>query len=805
MRYAGKVCTIGALMPATRGALGEDASRVAVKSLIIVESPAKTRTIKNYLGEDYEIQASMGHVRDLPENGLGVDVTHAFAPDYVTIRDKVETLARLRKAVQRADVIYLATDPDREGEAIAWHLREALELKGAQRIEFNEITRSAITHALAHPRDIDMARVNAQQARRVLDRLVGYQLSPLLWRKVRRGLSAGRVQSVAVKLVCDREREITAFTAEEYWSIVAAVTPTGEENLFNAKLIEHGGKKLKLGHEAEARAAEAALQSATYRVSSVRRSEQKRNPQPPFITSTLQQEGNRSHGLSAKRTMALAQQLYEGLEMGGEGHVGLITYMRTDSTRISDEARVQAAEYVEATFGKEYLPPADRKLKATKGAQDAHEAIRPTDITRTPEVLAAHLTADQLKLYRLIWRRFLASQMASATLDVIVVDVAAGDYRLRANGQRVKFPGYFAVAPDRQADDDTYLPAVREGDALDLRGLTTEQHFTQPPARYTEATLVKSLEAHGIGRPSTYAPIISTIQDRRYVFLEEKKFHPTGLGMVVTEQLEQHFPNIVEYDFTAQMEGQLDAVEHGNEDWVRVLETFYGPFEHALGEAAEKMQRIKVPEVLLEHTCPKCGKQLARREGKHGTFVGCTGFPECDYTAPEEQFIQKTDEEGATGEAGPAPEVACDKCGAPMKVRHSRRGPFLGCSSYPTCKNIMQMPGEAPIPPKAPPQLTTIACEKCGKPMAIRDSKRGKFLGCSGFPRCRTTKQLPEGEVELLPADAIPAPKKRASKKTDTPTSADAAPAPKKRASKKTDAPTPADAAPKKRASKKTT
>jgi len=724
---------------------------VAQKSLIIVESPAKTRTIKNFLGNDYEIMASMGHVRDLPENGLGVDVEHSFSPEYVTIKDKVETVSKLRKAVQQADKVYLATDPDREGEAIAWHLNEALHLKGAERIEFNEITKSAITNALQHPRHIDMQRVNAQQARRVLDRLVGYQLSPLLWRKVRRGLSAGRVQSVAVKLVCDREREIEAFVAEEYWTIVAELTPQDEPgSVFFAKLIERDGKKLKLEKEEEARIAERDLRAAAYRVAEVKNSEQRRNSQPPFITSTLQQEAFRAYSFSAKRTMALAQQLYEGLELGAEGHVGLITYMRTDSTRVSDEAQKQAAEYIEAQYGKEYLPATKREVKAVKGAQEAHEAIRPTDVTRTPDQLAHSLSPDQLKLYRLIWRRFLASQMASAVYDVMVIDVQAANYLLRAQGQRLKFPGYLVLSPEREEGE--FLPPVKAGQPLDMRNLQTDQHFTQPPARYTEATLVKAMESHGIGRPSTYAPIISTIIDRRYVFLEDKKFHPTGLGLVVTEQLEKHFPKIIDPDFTANMENQLDAVESGSEDWVKVLEEFYGPFEQALTEAGETMQRIKVPEVLLERTCPKCGKQLALREGRFGRFVACTGFPECDFTGQEAEFVQKEEEEGGEKpEAVEVPEVACEQCGAPMTVRKSRRGPFLGCSRYPECTFTRPMPGEeGTVKKKEPAQLTNIACEKCGKPMAIRSSRRGKFLGCSGFPRCRNAKPMPAEEVEII-------------------------------------------------------
>lgn len=746
------------------------------KTLIIVESPAKTRTIKNYLGENYEIMASMGHVRDLPANGLGVDVENSFAPEYITIKDKVETVSKLRKAVKQAEMVYLATDPDREGEAIAWHLREALQLGDAERIEFHEITRSAVTQALAHPRKLDMNRVNAQQARRVLDRLVGYQLSPLLWRKVRRGLSAGRVQSVAVKLVCDREREINAFITEEYWTIIADVVAQGDEKTaFPAKLIAVDDHKIKLAEEAQAREAEAYLRSASYLIREVKITDQKRNSQPPFITSSLQQEASRAFGYSAKRTMALAQQLYEGLEMGSEGHAGLITYMRTDSTRISKEASEQAEQFILEKYGKEYLPQKERKTKAVKGAQEAHEAIRPTDVYRTPENMAKYLNADQLKLYRLIWRRFLASQMANAILEVMVVDVQAGKYTLRANGQRVKFPGYLTLSPDRES---TFLPPVRVGEPLDLVELHTEQHFTQPPARYTEPTLIKAMEARGIGRPSTYAPTMSTIIDRRYVFLETKKFHPTGLGMVVTEQLEKHFANIIDPDFTAHIEGDLDAVESGSEDWVKLLEKFYDPFEKALALASETMERIKVPEVALEQTCPKCGKTLALKEGKFGRFVACSGFPECDFTAQEDQFFK---EEGGENSADTAetPEVKCDLCGEAMLVRRSRRGPFLGCSKYPECTNTRPMPGsdaEAAPEKKEPAKWTNVPCEKCGKPMAIRISKRGPFLGCSAFPRCRSLKKMPEeGSYEIIerpaPAEKKPAAAKKkpvAAKKTTT-------------------------------------
>lgn len=759
---------------------------MADKTLIIVESPAKTRTIKNYLGADYEVMASMGHVRDLPKDGLGVDVEHHFAPAYVNMKEKTETLSKLRKAAQAAKVVFLAMDPDREGEAIAWHLHEALNLHDAKRIEFNEITKQAITHALEHPRDIDMQRVNAQQARRVLDRLVGYQLSPLLWKKVRRGTSAGRVQSAAMRLICDREREILAFITEEYWTVIAQLAPQQPEpTQFAAKLIERDGVKIKLTNAEDSAVVVDALRDASYRIIKVKVSEQKRNPQPPFITSTLQQEASRAFGYTAKRTMAVAQQLYEGLEMGEEGHVGLITYMRTDSTRIAEEAQEAALNYINEYFGAEYVPKVERKAKAVKGSQDAHEAIRPSDVFRTPEMMTAHLTADQLKLYRLIWKRFLASQMASARLEVMVVDVQAGIYTLRANGQRVKFPGYLTLSPDRQESE--FLPAMSEGDMLNLLDLLPEQHFTKPPARYTEATLVKSLESHGVGRPSTYATIIGTIQDRRYALLEDKKFHPTGLGMVVNEQLEKHFANIVNLEFTADMEGKLDAVESGEEDWVTLLERFYDPFEKALTAAAENMERIKVPDVMLEQVCPECGKPLALREGKFGKFVACTGFPECKFTAQEEEFLKEKKEQIEGEEAEPAealPEVLCELCNAPMMVRHSRRGPFYGCTNYPACKGTMPMPNEDGTVPvkKEPAQLTGIPCEKCGRPMAIRISKRGKFLGCSGFPRCRSIKPMPEGEIEILPPAPIvekeKKPRKTAVKRVATPKAVAATDAP---------------------------
>ncbi|MEI6520640.1 MAG: type I DNA topoisomerase [bacterium] len=725
---------------------------MAGKSLIIVESPAKTRTIKNYLGDSFSVLASMGHVRDLPDSDLGVDIENNFAPNYVALKDRSDVMKKIRDAVKDADTVYLATDPDREGEAIAWHLQEALKLKNAKRIEFNEITKSAITYALANPRDIDLPRVNAQQARRILDRLVGYQLSPLLWKKVRRGLSAGRVQSVAVKLVCDREREINAFIPEEYWTIIANVCKhQKQEDSFKAKLIEKNNVKYKPTNEAQAKETTEFLEKAEYVVVSVKNSTQRRQPQPPFITSSLQQEASRSHGYNAKRIMRIAQDLYEGIDLGKEGHAGLITYMRTDSTNVSEEAKEKAAEFIERTYGIEYLPENARKIKKVQGAQEAHEAIRPTDPARTPESIAHLLNPDQLKIYKLIWRRFMASQMANARIDVMIVDLQAGEYLLRANGQRVAFPGFLKLSPDRQEGE--LLPDVKIGEIVDLLNLKTDQNFTQPPSRYTEATLIKALESRGIGRPSTYAAILSTIIDRKYTTLEEKKFHPTGLGLVVNEQLETHFKDIVDPDFTARMEGQLDEVENGKEDWVKVLRDFHTGFNAELLLAADNMVRLKVPEEALEKLCPECGKHLVVREGKFGKFIACSGFPECKYSGDEKDIIKSTDgSETSTDnitEGEPEIEVKCDKCGSLMVKRNSRRGPFLGCSNYPECKNIMNLDGQVK-PEKAPTQYTTIKCEKCGRPMALRNSKRGQFLGCSGFPRCRSLTKLPEDGVIIM-------------------------------------------------------
>lgn len=647
------------------------------KSLIIVESPAKTKTLKNFLGSDYVIEASMGHVRDLPKNRLGVKIDDGFQPQYVSIPERRDILKKLKEAAGKVDVVFLASDPDREGEAIAWHVRECLKLKNSRRIQFNEITKSAVLDALANSHDIDMRLVNAQQARRVLDRLVGYKLSPLLWRKIKKNLSAGRVQSVAVRLICDREREITAFVPVEYWHIIASLTPKPKEHVFEAKLILDAGEKLEIHNQQESDALLKALEGAEYRVAKVKKSEKRRNPAPPFITSTLQQEASRKLGFTARRTMMFAQRLYEGIDLGGEGSVGLITYMRTDSTRVAKEAQDAARDYIKANYGPDYVPAQARQV-TRKGAQDAHEAIRPTHIDRHPDQIKQYLSPEQYKLYRLIWQRFVASQMAPAVYDVVTIDIAANRFTFRATGSTVKFPGFIKVYTEGKdeekitADEDMPpLPEMSEGEVLDLRKLVPEQHFTEPPPRYTEATLVRTLEEKGIGRPSTYASIISTIQDRKYVELKEKKFHPAELGFIVTDQLVKHFPEIMDISFTAGVETRLDNVEEGELDWVQLLRDFYGPFEKELEAAVEQMEKVKVEPKVSDQVCPNCGKPMLIREGRFGEFLGCSGYPECKTTMP---ITKKVD-------------VKCPVCGeGDVAEKRSRKGKiFYGCTRYPEC------------------------------------------------------------------------------------------------------------------------
>lgn len=742
--------------------------------LVIVESPAKAKTIQKYLGKGFRVTSSMGHVRDLPKKDLAIDVDNNFTPVYEVTKPKV--VSELRQAIKGADAVYLATDPDREGEAIAWHITQAVGIPRktpVHRVVFQEITRSAVQAAIANPRQVNGNLVEAQQARRVLDRLVGYQLSPLLWDKVKRGLSAGRVQSAAVRLIVEREREIEAFRPVEYWTIEADLQKAAGNNqkaeatVFRATLIERSGKKLDkfaIANQEQAEAIVADLADARYVVQKVTRKDKRRGPAPPFITSTLQQEAGRKLGFSAKRTMMLAQQLYEGVDIGGDdGTVGLITYMRTDSTNVAQEAQQEARQVITQLYGQEYLPdkPPVYRTKA-KGAQEAHEAIRPTSSTRTPEVLARKLDRDLFRLYELIWKRFLASQMAPAIFDSTTVDIAAGrvnngnlptliaqpPYVFRATGSVLKFPGFLAVynvsldEGEEDEDSERRLPPLAERDPLDLLALLPVQHFTEPPPRYTEASLVKELERLGIGRPSTYASIISTIQEREYVELAEKKLVPTTLGRVVTDLLVEHFPRIVDYDFTSALEQQLDDIADGEKQWVPVLRDFYQPFLQTLAQAQQSMRNVKREEILTDIVCPKCGQgQLAIKFGRNGEFLACSryskegGTDSCDFTS---DFHRDSDGQIVL-DAASAPEtsdVMCNECGRPMVIKKSRFGPFLGCSGYPECKNTRRLGKDGKPAPL--PEPTGVTCPKCSEGELLQ--RRGRFgrpfFGCSRYPKC---------------------------------------------------------------------
>lgn len=607
------------------------------QSLVIVESPAKAKTITKYLGPGYEVKASMGHVRDLPKSKIGVDVDHGFAVDYQPIAGKEDVIDSLRKSAKKSDKIFLATDPDREGEAISWHLKELLDLPDEKtyRVTFNEITNKVVNESIAAPRQIDMDLVDAQQARRVLDRVVGYQISPFLWKKIRRGLSAGRVQSVATRLVCEREEEIRSFKPEEYWTLTADLDRVKPNvGAFTASYYGQE-KKVELKSEEQVNAVMDAVKGSLFQVTDVKRQEKTRNPAPPFTTSTLQQEASRKLGMSPRRTMAVAQQLYEGMDITGEGTVGLITYMRTDSLRLSDEATAAAKTFILGRYGKDYYPGKARVYKAKAGAQDAHEAIRPSNVALVPEEIKKDLTSEQFRLYKLIWSRFLACQMASASYDAVTIECQSAGHRFRATHTALKFAGYTAVYVEGKDEDRSPLPDLKVGESLKLKSLKPQQHFTQPPARYTEASLIKALEEKGIGRPSTYAPTISTIESREYVVKEGKYLRSTALGETVNTVMQEKFPDIVDYDFTAQMEQQLDQVEQGKEDWKAVMNSFYGGFSKEL-EAAENDagERIKVPDEVSEEICPVCGRNLVFKSGRFGRFLACPGYPECTYTQP---------------------------------------------------------------------------------------------------------------------------------------------------------------------------
>ena len=652
------------------------------KALVIVESPTKAKTIGRILGENYVIKSSMGHVRDLPPDRLGVSIEENFKPTYEIIKNKKKIVKDLANAVKQAEEVYIATDQDREGEAIGWHLVTVTNTdKGrVKRIVFHEITKETIANSIRSPRQIDLHLVNAQQARRILDRLVGYKLSPLLSRKVRKGLSAGRVQSVALRLIVDREREIEQFVPQEYWTILAHLRKREEEGIFTANLIAKGKKKFKkleIASEPQAKEICQDLSGKEFKVAKVTRKPKKRNPLPPFNTSTLQQEASRRFGFSASKTMVIAQQLYEGIDLEKKESVGLITYMRTDSFTVSPSAQAEALAFIRKKFGKGYSPKKPRIYRSkSKVAQEAHEAIRPTSCLRTPEAISKYLDASQSKLYSLIWQRFVSSQMASAIFDTVTVDIGAGDYMFRATGQKLKFSGFLKVYWEEKEEAEKILPFLEEGDILVLRELVPEQHFTEPAPHYTEASLIKTLEEHGIGRPSTYAPIISTLLERRYVTLRKKQFYPEETGTIVNDLLVKYFPKIMDMDFTAHMEENLDEIALGKREWDEVLNDFYQPFKRTLSIAYERMTKIK-PQVTQE-TCPKCGSTMVIRFGRFGKFLACSSFPRCRYTVPLDEKGKKI--------VAQITEEKCPKCGSPMVIKSGRRGKFLACSAYPKCK-----------------------------------------------------------------------------------------------------------------------
>ena len=670
------------------------------RKLVIVESPAKARTLSKILGTGYSLKATLGHIRDLPRSRLGVDIENSFAPKYVMLRKRGNIVQELKQAVKTAPTVYLATDPDREGEAIAWHIAEVTKSGKTpyRRVVFHEITKEAITRAFKTPRSIDMQLVNAQQARRVLDRLVGYKLSPLLWQKVRKGLSAGRVQSVALRIVADREREINSFVTVEYWTIEAELTKkilTAKSAAFRAMLVGlASGTKLEIHNQPEADAIKEELQPADYSVGKVKTKKVTRRPAPPFITSTLQQEAWRKLRFSAKQTMAIAQQLYEGLTVGDEGIVGLITYMRTDSTRVARSAVAEAREFIIDKYGAEFIPPHARSFfRRAKAAQEAHEAIRPTKIWRQPSLIRPYLNADQLKLYQLIWQRMVASQMTAAYFDNTTIDIEARcpasrtKYLFRTSSSVNTFPGFMVLYTEGRDEEEKKsppLPPLEKSDELKLLGLFPQQHFTQPPPRFTEATLIKMLEQWGIGRPSTYAPILSTIQEREYVVKANGTFRPTELGSVVSDLLVQHFPDIVDIKFTAHLEDELDKVAHENKDWVHVVQDFYTPFEKDLQNASRLMEKVKLAEELTDETCPECGKPLVIKTGRYGKFMACSGYPECKYT---KSFQVKTG-------------VKCPQCDGEIVKKRSKKGrAFYGCSNWPKCDfatNLKPLPQPCP-------------------------------------------------------------------------------------------------------------
>ncbi len=704
------------------------------KSLLIVESPAKARTLKGYLGKDFRVEASVGHVKDLPKNELGVDVDRGFEPRYGVIRGKGKVLQQLKKAAQEADVVYLAPDPDREGEAIAWHIAEEIRPRGGNkplyRVLINEITKKGVQEALAHPRPIDANRYNAQQARRILDRLVGYRISPILWDKVRRGLSAGRVQSVALRLVVDREREVRAFVPEEYWTL-DAVLEGSKPPPFTARLRKVAGKTARLSDRGAAEAALAEARGQAFRLSRIEKKEKRRFPAPPFITSTLQREAFRKLRFSAKKTMSVAQRLYEGVDVEGQP-AGLITYMRTDSTRLSGDAVEACRQHIARVYGTPFLPDKAVVYRAKKGAQDAHEAIRPTSLEFEPERVRPHLDPDQHRLYKLIWERFVACQMKPAEYDQTTFDVEADPYTFRATGSILRFKGFTAVyvegvdeaslgGPDED-EEGRQLPDLKEGEALRLLALTHDQHFTQPPARFTESTLVKELEEKGIGRPSTYAQILSTLREKDYVKMADRRFVPTDLGTLVTDLLVRNFPRVLDVGFTAEMEAELDHVEEGTREWHDLLRAFYGPFSESLEKAAREMENVKAREEATDVVCERCAKPMVIRWGRNGFFLACSGYPECRNT----KEFERASDGGVAVRGGEKTGESCPECGADLVLRTGRFGRFVACNRYPECRFTR-------------PVTTGVRCPRpaCTGELVEKRSKRGKtFFACNRYPEC---------------------------------------------------------------------
>jgi DNA topoisomerase-1 len=723
------------------------------KNLVIVESPAKAKTINKFIGKDYVVKASVGHVRDLPKSELGVDEV-TFLPTYEVLEGKEKVVSELKAAAKKADTIYIASDPDREGEAIGWHVMNLLggDSKKVRRVLFHEITKKAVQKAIDNPGEIDMNKVNAQQARRVLDRLVGYKISPLLWDKVRRGLSAGRVQSVAMKMIVDREDQIKAFVPDEYWTFAAKLA-AGTPPPFTAKLTKVDGKKAEVPNEETARKIETALKSGRYVVTEVARKERRQSAAPPFITSTLQRTAYNRFKWPVKRTMQVAQKLYEGKELGTFGFAGLITYMRTDSVRISEEALAEVRSYIAAKYGDDILPEKANyyKIKKAAQAQEAHEAIRPTSMELDPEKVKDFLTREEYSLYKMIWDRFVGSQMLPAIFDVTDADITVGNLTLRASGEVQKFAGFLAVFQDAPGEDedeegekknDKALPPLNEGDVLELLDLDTKQNFTQPPPRYTEATLVKALEENGIGRPSTYGAILTTIQARDYTYKHDGKFHPTHLGALVVKLLKQSFGDIIDETYTARLEEELDEIEDGKLVWTDAMREFSVKFNADLVRAATEMTQVKGTGLETEEKCETCGSPMVIKFGRFGEFLACSNYPECKTT----KEMPKGDAAEATSEDE---QIICDKCGKPMQLKRSRFGQFFACTGYPDCKNtkdpkLMKQAANLPSEPQPP-------CENCGKEMVLKSGRYGPFYSCSGYPECKTIRKIGRGGKSATP------------------------------------------------------